>query len=119
MDFLHLLEHHILDHPIAAGFSVFGIHMAITKHVVMMWTSAGILMLTLPILAVRWPLVPQGLRGMVEAFVLYIRDEIVLPNTGELGRPYVPYFVSLFFFILVTSLLGLIPGSATATGNIA
>src|SRR5712671_3483079 len=114
MDFLHLL-----DHPIAAGFSIFGFRLAITLHVVMLWISGGLLIVTLPILARRWPLVPKGFRGLIEAFVLYVRDEIVLPNTGEVGRRYVPYFVTLFFFILVTNLIGLIPGSATATGNIA
>jgi F-type H+-transporting ATPase subunit a len=119
MNFLSLLEHHILDHRIAAGFSLFGVQMAITKHVLMMWISGGILILTLPLLARRWPVVPGGLRGLVESFVLYIRDEVVLPNTGEAGRPYIPYFLTLFFFILLTNLIGLIPGSATATGNIA
>ena len=119
MDFLELLEHHILDHPMYAGFTVFGFHLAITKHVIMMWISGGMLAVGLPILARNWPRVPTGFRGMIEAFVVYVRDEIVLPNTGEVGRPYVPYFITLFFFILVTNLIGLIPGSATATGNIA
>lgn len=119
MDFLELLEHHILDHPLGVGFSVFGLHLELTRHVLMMWISAVLLMIFIPPLARRWPLVPGGARGMLEAFVLYIRDEMVLPNTGEAGKPYVAYFISLFFFILLTSLLGLLPGSFTATGNIA
>jgi F-type H+-transporting ATPase subunit a len=43
----------------------------------------------------------------------------VLPNTGEEGLKYLPYFLTVFFFILFLSLLGLVPGLATATGNIA
>ncbi len=102
-----------------AGFNLFGLHLAITQHVIMMWISGGMLAIGLPLLARRWPVVPSGFRGMIESFVVYVRDEVVLPNTGEVGRPYVPYFLTLFFFILVTNLIGLIPGFATATGNIA
>lgn len=118
MDFLSLLEHHLLDHRLAAGFSVAGVELAVTKHVVMMWVSGVMLVVGLPLLARRWPKVPGGARGAVEAMVIYLRDEVILPNTGEVGRPYLPYFLSLFFFILLTNLLGLLPGSATATGNI-
>lgn len=119
MDFLQLLEHHLLDHTMAAGFTVGPVALAITKHTLMLWVAAGLLVVTLPLLARGWPLVPSGMRGLLETFVVFIRDEIVLPNTGEEGRPYVPYFLTLFFFILVVNLLGMVPGSATATGNIA
>ncbi|MBV9080310.1 MAG: F0F1 ATP synthase subunit A [Elusimicrobia bacterium] len=118
MDFLHLLEHHLLDHPLASGITVFGVALPITKHVVMMWISAAVLAITMPLLARRWPLVPSGGRGLLESFVVFLRDDVILPNTGEEGRPYLPYFITLFFFILVTSLLGQIPGASTATGNI-
>ncbi len=118
MDFLELLEHHLLDHTIAPGFALGPVMMPITKHVIMMWISAGILLFTLPLLARNWPLVPSGARNLLETFVVFIRDEIVLPNTGEEGRRYLPYFLTLFFFILVVNLLGMVPGAATATGNI-
>lgn len=118
MDFLHLLEHHLLDHVIAPGFTLGALHLRFTKHVLMMWISSSILILSLPLLARAWPLVPRGARNLLEIFVIFIRDQIVLPNTGEEGRPYLPYFLSLFFFILVTNLIGMIPGSSTATGNI-
>lgn len=118
MNFLHLLEHHLLDHRLAEGVTIGSLHLPITMHVVMMWIGAGILILVLPLMARNWPRVPSGPHNLLESFVVFIRDEIVLPNTGEAGRPYLPYFLSLFFFILVVNLLGMIPGSATATGNI-
>jgi F-type H+-transporting ATPase subunit a len=74
---------------------------------------------SLPLLARSWPLVPSGLRNLLEAFVVFVRDELVLPNTGEDGRPYLPYFLTVFFFILTVNLIGMIPGFSTATGNIA
>jgi F-type H+-transporting ATPase subunit a len=43
---------------------------------------------------------------------------VVLPNVGPHGNAYVPYLLTLFFFILFANLLGLVPYGATATGNI-
>ena len=114
MDFLVLLEHHLLDHSV----SFFGMPLPVSMHVLMMLIGGGILMVSLPLLARAWPTVPSGARNFLEVFVVFVRDEIVLPNTGEEGRPYLPYFLTIFFFILIVNLLGLIPGAATATGNI-
>jgi len=118
MDFLQLLEHHLLDSAVWKGFSIAGVNFAITKHVIMLWLGAAVLLVSLPLFARKWPVVPTGFRNLLETFVVFIRDEVVLPNTGEEGRPYLPYFLSVFFFILVVNLLGMIPGAATATGNI-
>ena len=118
MDFLHVLEHHVLDHHISTLFTLGGIGFALSKHVLMMWIAGGVLILTMPLLARSWPLIPSGPRALLEIFVVFIRDEVVLPNTGKEGLPYVPYFLTLFFFILTVNLIGLIPGAAAATGNI-
>lgn len=118
MDFLKILEHHVLDHVIAPGITLFGVSMPITKHLVMMWVAAGALLATLPVLARNWPRVPSGARGAVELAVVHFRDDVVIANTGEEGRKYVPYFLTLFFFVVVTNLIGLIPGFSTATGNV-
>lgn len=61
---------------------------------------------------------PRGIGNVIEALVLFIRDEIAMPNIGAGGERYVPFVVTLFFFILVTNLLGLVPWGSTATGNI-
>jgi len=50
--------------------------------------------------------------------VLYIRQEVILPNVGHRGEGYAPFLLTLFFFILFANLLGLIPYGSTATGNI-
>ncbi len=55
---------------------------------------------------------------MVESMVLYIRNEVILPNVGHHGEAYVPFGLTLFFFILFANLLGLLPYGSTATGNI-
>src|SRR5215207_1529955 len=50
--------------------------------------------------------------------VLYIRNEVAIPNLGHHGQGYAPFILTLFWFILFANLLGLIPFGATATGNI-
>ena len=61
----------------------------------------------------------KGFAGSMEAMALYIRQEVVLPNVGHHGEGFAPYLLTLFFFILVMNILGLLPWGATATGNIA
>jgi F-type H+-transporting ATPase subunit a len=52
-------------------------------------------------------------------FVIWIRDEMIYKVMGEEhGRKFVPYFLSLFFFLLFMNVMGLVPGAATATASI-
>jgi F-type H+-transporting ATPase subunit a len=60
----------------------------------------------------------KGFAGAMEATTLWIRQEVILPTIGPHGEKFVPYLLTLFFFILTMNLFGLIPGGATATGNI-
>jgi len=64
---------------------------------------------------------PRGFQNMMEIFVLFIRDEIVRPNIPSLkaANRLLPYFLGLFFFILVMNLLGLVPGGFSPTGSLA
>ncbi|MES2177866.1 MAG: F0F1 ATP synthase subunit A [Gemmatimonadota bacterium] len=59
-----------------------------------------------------------GFANGIEAMVLYIRQEVALPNLGHHGEKYVPFVLTLFWFILFANILGLIPYGSTATGNI-
>jgi F-type H+-transporting ATPase subunit a len=95
-----------------------------TKHVVMLLVAATLCLVTL-LLAARAHKrqhlsrgQPKGFANGIEALVLYIRQEVVLPNVGHHGEKYAPFILSLFFFILFANLLGLIPYGSTATGNI-
>ena len=63
--------------------------------------------------------IPRGFASVIEAYVLFIRDQIVYENFGEKeGKRFVSFFCTLFIFILTTNLLGLVPLFSTATGNI-
>jgi F-type H+-transporting ATPase subunit a len=97
---------------------LFGIDFSITKHLVMMWIASVLLVAVFRLAFRRQAAVPSGIANMLEALVVYLRDEVILPNTGEAGRRYLPFLLTTFFFILFCNLLGLIPYGATATGNI-
>jgi F-type H+-transporting ATPase subunit a len=95
-----------------------------TKHLVYMLFSATLVALVF-VLSARSIARAQaqgrpakGFAGAMEATALYMRQEIVLPNVGPHGEHFAPYLLTLFFFILGMNLLGLLPGGATATGNI-
>ena len=68
------------------------------------------------------PRAPKGIAGFIEPVILFIRDDVVRPNIGEKHyKRFLPYILSLFFFIWVLNLFGLIPflNAANVTGNIA
>lgn len=61
---------------------------------------------------------PKGFAAAIEALALTLRNEVILPNVGHHGEKFVPFALTLFFFILFCNLLGLMPYGATPTGNI-
>jgi F-type H+-transporting ATPase subunit a len=62
---------------------------------------------------------PTGLQNAIEPVITFVRDEAAKPNLGKKYEKYMPYLLTVFFFILINNLFGLIPGSANVTGNIA
>jgi F-type H+-transporting ATPase subunit a len=67
---------------------------------------------------------PKGIQSFLEPIILFVRDDIAIPNIGEHRHgKYMPYLLTAFFFILINNLMGLIPFpppfGANVTGNIA
>jgi F-type H+-transporting ATPase subunit a len=135
----HITDSHTLDYPcFHSGFvceyelprwspihiGSYALDISPTRHVVMIWIAA-LLCLVTTLIALRahnrrtnQGRAPSGFGNGLEAMVLYLRNEVVLPNVGKHGNAYVPYLLTLFFFILFANLLGLVPYGATSTGNI-
>jgi len=66
--------------------------------------------------------VPKGLQAFVEPLIVFVRDDIAKGSIGPGYQKYLPYLLTVFFFILINNLLGLIPilpGGANVTGNLA
>jgi F-type H+-transporting ATPase subunit a len=96
-----------------------------TKHVVFLFLSAVIVALLLLVTArahVRQTNAigrPKGFAAGLEAVILYLRNDIFLPVLGgHGGERYIPFVLSLFFFVLLCNLFGLVPYGSTATGNV-
>lgn len=106
-----------------ASLSAGCLDLSITKHTVMMWIAAALLLIVLSAVTPKdlRKLVPHGTwPNLFEMVVLYVRDELAIKNIGkEEGPRYTPYLLSAFFFILFMNLLGLIPWMATPTSNLA
>jgi F-type H+-transporting ATPase subunit a len=62
---------------------------------------------------------PKGKQNLVEVLVAFVRDEVARPNLRHKANKYLPYLLTVFFFILINNVIGLIPGTANVTGNIA
>ncbi|MBD1427103.1 F0F1 ATP synthase subunit A [Sphingobacterium arenae] len=65
---------------------------------------------------------PKGIQSFMEPIILFVRDEIAIPNLGHRYERFMPYLLTVFFFIWFMNMLGLVPffpGSANVTGNIA
>ncbi|HUM11458.1 MAG TPA: F0F1 ATP synthase subunit A [Myxococcaceae bacterium] len=95
---------------------------SLTKHTFWMFVGSAIVVLLFAFGANRNPKqpVPHGPRqNLLEMLVVFVRNEIAIPNIGKAEGPrYTPYLLSVFFFILTLNLLGLVPWASTATGNL-
>jgi F-type H+-transporting ATPase subunit a len=96
---------------------------SITKNVAMLFINAALLLLVFLAVAKGYEKnkgkAPTGIQSFFEPIILFIRDEVVKPNIGPHYEKFLPYMLTLFFFILFGNLLGLLPGAGNLTGNIA
>jgi len=99
------------------------IDLSITKNVLSIALVSLILFLIFSGLAKSYAkngLIPKGIGRFFEPIVLYIRDEIAIPNIGEKHyKKYMNYLLTIFFFIWFSNLIGITPFGINITGNIA
>ncbi|HAA73952.1 TPA: ATP synthase F0 subunit A [Candidatus Latescibacteria bacterium] len=119
----HILDgpdlHSPFGHIHLPHLELFGFDISITRHVFFMWLAALILIISFFVSTRRRGIVPSGFANAIEALVVFIRDEVAKPNIGEKDhRRYMPYLLTVFFFILTCNFLGLVPWGSTATANV-
>ncbi|MFZ4523989.1 MAG: F0F1 ATP synthase subunit A [Chlorobium sp.] len=128
-----VIMHHILNNRVFAfppfgsvelpEIKVAGYDISVTKHVVMLWVVSAILIGIFSIVGGRYKKMtpgqaPRGLVNAMEALVEFIRTDVAKANIGKGYETYLTYLLTVFFFILLCNLMGLVPYGATATGNI-
>jgi F-type H+-transporting ATPase subunit a len=96
--------------PCLAEWHWFGVDFCVDRGVVYMFLAAGIVIAVFLLAARGRPLIPSGVRNFVESIVDFIREEIAIQVIGQEGRPWVPLLTTMFGFILVGNLFGVIPG---------
>lgn len=117
MNVADTIAHHILDHD--WGVTLGGLRLPVTTHSVTIFAVSVLLLVVL-----SWASRPRQsksgrlLTTLLEEYVSFIRDGLVLPNMGTEGKGFLPYFCTLFLFILSVNLAGMIPEMKTATSNI-
>lgn len=125
-----LLIHHVTDgnqwnilpavKPIPIhNISIGSLTIPVTKHVVMLLISSAVLIIVFCAAFSGSKTIPNKIGIALEPLTLFVRDGLVYPAMGEeLGSKWLPFFCTLFFFLLATNILGLIPLFGTATGNL-
>jgi len=97
---------------------------SITKNVASMLLSVVIMLLLFLSVASKYKKngvmkAPSGFQNALEPVIIFVRDEVAKPNLGNKYMRYMPLLLTVFFFIWVNNLLGLLPGGANFTGNMA
>lgn len=99
---------------------------SITKNVAALFISVIVILLIFGNIAgaykKRAGKAPKGLQSWIEPLIVFVRDDIARPNIGYKFEKFMPLLLTIFFFIWINNLLGLVPifpGSANVTGNIA
>jgi F-type H+-transporting ATPase subunit a len=98
--------------------------LSITKNVASMLISIVLLLVIMLSVAKKYKKngvmkAPSGFQNALEPVIIFVRDEVAKPNLGKKYMRYMPLLLTLFFFIWINNLLGLLPGGANFTGNIA
>ena len=126
--FFNAEAHGKIYEQMADGTTVRPLDLSITRNVLQIWIAVAVL-LAVFLSCARWykkhdktSNAPGGFVGAVELLVMMINDDVIKQSIGEKHyKPYAPYLLTVFFFIFVTNLLGLLPifpGGANVTGNI-
>src|SRR5262245_21212712 len=99
MNFEEILQHHLFDHVYFPLVKIGSVTLPFSKHVLVMWIVSIVTVGVLSFAARARSGAGLVLRTGVEALVVYIRDHILEPIFGHATRFYLPYFLTLFFFI--------------------
>jgi F-type H+-transporting ATPase subunit a len=121
----YILESEVMKYVDEKGELHTAMDFSITKTVFGLFLGLTILVLVFLSVAKRYKTngvaAPKGLQSFLEPLIMFIRDEVAKPAIGHRYAYFMPYLLTVFFFILFLNLLGLIPfiGGFNVTGNIA
>ncbi len=109
--------------PVDAGVKVYDV--SLSRNVVQMLIATILFVWLMLSIAAKYKKghgvisAPKGAQNAIEIVIEFIADQVGKPYLGKSYVKYMPYLLTIFFFILINTFFGLIPGSANVTGNIA
>jgi len=109
--------------PVEEGVKVYDL--SLTRNVVQTFFAMALFIILMLNIAKRYKKgegvlsAPSGAQNFMEPIIIFIRENVAKVNLGNRWERYMPYLLTLFFFILINTLFGLIPGAANVSGNIA
>ena len=83
-----------------------------TNHMLMISVGSIVLMVVLPLVIRQRQLIPTGFYNVIETICVFIREDVARPFLKDQTDRYIPYLWSIFYFILVLNLLGMVPFNA-------
>lgn len=115
-------DHHL--HKISRVDGTSFLNISITKNVLSMLIGIALMFLIFISVAKKYKkngahVAPSGLQNAMEMCIVFVRDEVAKPNIGPKYMKFMPLLLTFFFFIWINNMLGLLPGAANFTGNIA
>lgn len=100
--------------------------LSITKNVLALFIGAILILVIFLSIAKKYKqngiAAPKGLQSLIEPIIVFLKDDVVKPSIGKGYEKFLPLLLTIFFFIFINNLLGLVPifpGGANLTGNIA
>jgi F-type H+-transporting ATPase subunit a len=121
MNFESILAHHLVDHKtshkVVATVAGLPVDLGMSPLIRTMWIASAIAIVALTFAARSQSSLAKLMRAMFEPLALFVRDEILEPIFGHHAHHYLPYFLTLFFFLLTCNLLGLVPTMSGVTAN--
>ena len=107
---LNPLEH-VVSHELFS-LTIMGREIPFTNHMLMITVGSIVLMVALPLVIRSRRLIPTGFYNVIETICVFIREDVARPFLKDHTDRYIPYLWSIFYFILVLNLLGMVPFNA-------
>ncbi len=117
----HILPHEIFRvgrfhfEPWSWGPFVLTDYIPFTSHMLMVLITAGLMLVIFPLIGRRYPMVPKGVHAFFDTAFEFVREGVARPALRDHTDRFMPFVWTMFFFILINNLLGIVPLNAIAT----
>ncbi len=117
MEAIEEVMHEIISPHVYVPLELFGFDISITQGVLYLFIGALLTFMLVWWAGRRATLVPKGGQNLMETLLEFVENGMIKEVMGEKGMPYFPFVATLFLFVLMSNLIGLIPGAYATTSQ--